>query len=518
VTNRTHGGRRHGTELLGIPIPIAIAALEEEANLIWHIGALDGKDHLPVLFSTLTFWGLVVGPLLSAPDAPASGAAGWTRVPGMTPTSQRLVRPSRGVAVLAAVVVGSVALWIVARPDHQPSGRYLGEFFGVEAVLLFSCSLVLATLLGVIERAFGGLDRVALWHRHTAVAGVVLMLLHRVFIGSSVVPRPSQLGLGLGSLALAGLLVLSVWALAPSLRAARWSRLIRWLGQISHERWLTGHRLTGLFVAAAVVHGAIVDPVLKASGTLKAAYLVVGVVGIAAYLYRELLARFVVPIYDYTVADVQRPNDTTVDVSLQPVGRSLTFAPGQFIFLAFGGVDGWQRHPFSVASAPSADRLEVSVRAAGDYTRDLHETLQPGTPAKAAGPFGGFDYRPGGQRQIWIAGGMGIAPFMSWLRSLDEDFDREVAFFYAVAHESDALYVEEINAAAQAHETLHAQIIDSGRQGFLTAEQAADAMPGPQDLWVYMCGPPAMMTALAKGFRQLGIPAGRIRWEQFNVR
>ena len=45
--------------------------------------------------------------------------------------------------------------------------------------------------------------------------------------------------------------------------AARWSRLIRWLGQISHERWLTGHRLTGLFVAAAVVHGAVVDPVLK---------------------------------------------------------------------------------------------------------------------------------------------------------------------------------------------------------------------------------------------------------------
>jgi hypothetical protein len=29
---------------------------------------------------------------------------------------------------------------------------------------------------------------------------------------------------------------------------------------------------------------------------------------------------------------------------------------------------------------------------------------------------------------------------------------------------------------------------------------------------------PAMMTALATGFEQMGIPAGRIRWEQFNVR
>ena len=106
----------------------------------------------------------------------------------------------------------------------------------------------------------------------------------------------------------------------------------------------------------------------------------------------------------------------TADVFLQPVGQPFSFEPGQFIFLAFGGVNGWQRHPFSVASAPAERRLEVSVRAVGDYTRDLHDKLKPGTPAKAAGPFGGFDYRGGGQHQIWIAGGIGITPFMSWIR------------------------------------------------------------------------------------------------------
>ena len=43
----------------------------------------------------------------------------------------------------------------------------------------------------------------------------------------------------------------------------------------------------------------------------------------------------------------------TVNVFLEPVGRPLSFESGQFIFLAFGGVNGWQRHPFSVASAPA---------------------------------------------------------------------------------------------------------------------------------------------------------------------
>ena len=432
--------------------------------------------------------------------------------------SRRFAMPGPGVAVLGAVVLGSVVLWVAARPSGQPGGRYLGEFFGAEAVLLFSCTLVLATLLRGIERAFGGLDRVAQWHRRTAVAAVILMVVHPVLAGSPPVPNVSVTGLRLADVALIGLLALAVWSLAPSLRAAKWSRLVRHLARISHERWLTGHRLTGLFVAAAVAHGLLVDPVLKASVPLKAAYLAVGGIGIAAYLYRELFARFVVPIYDYTVAGVQRPNEMTADVFLQPVGRPLSFEPGQFIFLAFGGVDGWQRHPFSVASAPAERRLEVSVRAVGDYTRDLHDKLKPGTPAKAAGPFGGFDYRGGGQHQIWIAGGIGITPFMSWIRSLDESFDRDVAFFYSVARESDALYLDEIRAAAAAHPTLHPHVFDSSRDGHLTAAQAANGITSEADISVYMCGPPAMMTALSKGFRQLGIPASRIRWEQFNVR
>jgi predicted ferric reductase len=107
---------------------------------------------------------------------------------------------------------------------------------------------------------------------------------------------------------------------------------------------------------------------------------------------------------------------------------------------------------------------------------------------------------------------------MSWIRALDERFDRDVVFFYSVARESDALYLDEIGAAAAAHPTIHPHVVDSSRDGHLTAAQAANGITSEADVSVYMCGPPAMMTALSKGFRQLGIPASRIRWEQFNVR
>jgi hypothetical protein len=94
------------------------------------------------------------------------------------------------------------------------------------------------------------------------------------------------------------------------MRAARW-RPDPQLAQTTYEHWLTPHRLRGIFVAAAVAHGGPAGQVLQHSILLRVVYLIVGGVGVAAYLYRELFARYVLPIYDYTVAEVRRPNDTT---------------------------------------------------------------------------------------------------------------------------------------------------------------------------------------------------------------
>jgi predicted ferric reductase len=273
-----------------------------------------------------------------------------------------------------------------------------------------------------------------------------------------------------------------------------------------------------LFLIAAVAHGALVAPALHASALLRITYLVIGGTGVAAYVYRELFARFVVPAHDYTVSDVRRPNETTTEVSLEPVREPLAFVPGQFVVLSFGGAGGWQRHPFSVTSARSDRRLDVSIKAVGDYTHDLHDKLRRGTPAKVVGPFGGFDYGRGGHDQIWIAGGIGITPFMSWIRSLDGSFDRSVDFYYSVRRQADALYVDEIEAAARRYPTLRTKVLVTEREGLLTAKRAANGHPRGADVSVFMCGPPPMMTAFAEGFRTLAVPASQVRWEQFDIR
>ena len=303
-----------------------------------------------------------------------------------------------GVVALVAVAVAYPVLWVVARPGGQPLGRFVGELCGAEAVLLFSCSLVLATVLAPIERAFGGLDRVAVWHRRAAVAGVLLLIPHVALVSSAADRYATSLGHALGDVALIGLLVLAVWALAPSLRAARWPGPVRRMARASYERWLTGHRLTGVFVIVAVVHAAIVDPVLHHSVLLRVAFLVVGAVGTIAYLYRELLARYVIPIYDYTVADVRRPNQATLGVALAPVRKRLTFAPGQFVFLALGGPGGWQRHPFSVSSSPSDRHLELTIKAVWRLHARPLRPAPAGDPRQAGRPVRRLRLSPGRPR------------------------------------------------------------------------------------------------------------------------
>jgi predicted ferric reductase len=87
-----------------------------------------------------------------------------------------------------------------------------------------------------------------------------------------------------------------------------------------------------------------------------------------------------------------------------------------------------------------------------------------------------------------------------------------------VNQEAEALCLDEIRTAAAAHPALHPQLVDSTRDGYLTAERALVDLPVGADPWVYMCGRPAMTSALADGFHQQRIPSNRIRWEQFDVR
>jgi predicted ferric reductase len=444
--------------------------------------------------------------------------------------SARASFPARevGPATIGVLVVAQCALWLVAWPAGEPTGRYVGQLLGAESILLLSIGLVLISTLPWVEEWFDGIDRAAIWHRRAAITGLVLLLPH-ILLSSN--PDGTALGGPLGVIGAIGMVALALWAILPRWRsvvpgllrglvlAARDAPGVREVRRIfgGYERWRALHRTTGVFVAAGFAHGVLDGTPFPDAPVLRWSYVAIGAVGLAFYGYRELLARFFASLHDYQVEAVREVHDGLVEVALRPLGGAVDFVPGQFAMVYLEAKDGWHRHPFTISSAPREDVVRVTVRALGDYTSRLKELIEPGMPAVIGGPHGRFDHWRGTDRQVWIAGGVGVAPFLSWLRALDGDLPHRVDFFYSA--EGTAPFAGEIHEIAGRHASLHAHLIDTSVESRLTPERVLAVADGDRrGLSVFMCGPRAMLRTFQTQLRQAGVPARRIHREYFDWR
>jgi predicted ferric reductase len=434
-----------------------------------------------------------------------------------------------GPVVISALVVGMAALWIALRPAGIQLGSYLGQLIGAESVVLLSIALVLVSTVPWVEGWFDGVDRAMIWHRRLAITGVVLLVPH---ILTATNQHPSGIGPALGVLGLLGLLALAGWAILPRWRsvipgafrglvgavsASPVGSLVRWVVG-GYERWRLFHRATGMFVAFGFVHGLLDATPFQAAPLLRWSYVAIGGIGLAFYLYRELVARHLKVLHDYEVDSVRPLADGVTEITLQPLDRPMDFQPGQWMMLYVEGRDGWHRHPFTISSAPHEPLLRVTVKALGDYTERAHQ-LEPGMPAVVSAPMGRFDYRFGGESQLWIAGGIGITPFLSWLRDADHRNLPlpHIDFFYSTP--GPAAFSEELGAIAERHPSLRLHLNDTTVQPRLNGEtMLAATVAEAEKLSVFMCGPTAMLRDLRRQLKSAGVPAGRLRYEYFDWR
>jgi predicted ferric reductase len=420
------------------------------------------------------------------------------------------------------------ALWLVGRPGGQSGRSYAGQLLGAESVLLLSIGLVLISTLPWVEEWFDGIDRAAIWHRRVAITGLILLAPH-ILLSSS--PQGTSLGGPLGVVGAIGLVVLALWAILPRwqsvapsplrglVRASRDAPVVRDVRRVfgGYDRWRALHRTTGVFVAAGFAHGVLDGTPFHDAPVLRWTYVAVGAVGLGFYAYRELLARFFQSLHDYEVAEVRGIDDGLVEVVLRPIGRKVEFVSGQFAMVYLEAKDGWHRHPFTIASAPHEDVLRVTVKALGDYTSRLQELIEPGMPAVIGGPHGRFNHRKGTDRQVWIAGGVGIAPFLSWLRGLDGDLSYRVDFFYTA--DGEPPFADEIRTIAERHESLRLHLIDTNVDGRLTVEHVLAVVDGDRnELSVFMCGPQGMLRSFQAQLRRAGVRSRHIHREYFDWR
>ena len=429
----------------------------------------------------------------------------------------------RGPLVLVTLCAIPIALWAGSAPLDS---RFDGDFRALTSLAVvcalagtsaFALNLVLGARLRPVERLFGGLERMYLVHRVNGQTAFTLLLAHVVLILASraTISGSTALDLlrpGAGWTVFAGVLAFSAMLVAI---------VVTLFVRVGHELFVYVQRSFGVVFLGAAYHVFTTNGALGDSAVLNVYMASLATLGIAAFVYRSVLGSFLVRRRNYRVASVNRLDEFVTEVVMEPRDRPLEHKPGQFLFVNFREPFSEQFrpflrnqfHPFSITSAPGERVLRITVKAVGDYTRALR-TLEADAEAVVEGPYGSFSSDVPNDRQIWIAGGIGVTPFLSMARSLNGHAP-DIDFYYCVEHPPEAHFLDELRAIASEREGFRLTVVPRDTDGFLTAERLARKHDDLGSADVLVCGPPAMIDSLRSQLADRGVARERFHAEEF---
>ncbi|MCK5125585.1 MAG: ferric reductase-like transmembrane domain-containing protein [candidate division Zixibacteria bacterium] len=398
-------------------------------------------------------------------------------------------------------------LWWIDLTLYKGSYEYTskhiaGEVFSSWVVTVLAANFLMATRAKWVERIFGGLDKMYMIHRRSAVIAVVLLILHFV-----VVPRNPEFSIGkpMGFYSLVLILIGVILAAAPVFKR-----------KLKYNKWLVTHKLMGLFYVLGIAHSLNVPTLTSELPIVRSYVYGMALVGIAAWFYKAFLYGLFNRTCEYTVKSIKRFENDVLEVSLEPANQKLAFNPGQFAFVSFSGTMTREAHPFTISSHSSDNSLRFTIKALGDYTADLQNSLKEGTTARVRGSYGHFDFKKAKHnKQIWLAGGIGITPFLSFLREVSSDY--EVTFIWSVRSADHANYKDEIEQVISDKPNVNFVLWDSGSKGFFTIDRMYRSTTIEYHS-IFICGPEVMRESHIKQLLEKGVPIRDIHYEEFSFR
>lgn len=204
------------------------------------------------------------------------------------------------------------------------------------------------------------------------------------------------------------------------------------------------------------------------------------------------------------------------------------FLPGQYATIT-SEIDGQKvRRSYTISSSPTQrDYIELTIKREqhGLESRHMHDHALPGDLVEISAPAGRFFFT-GKEAEgiVLIAGGVGITPMMSVLRSLtDRSYPHDIYLLYGVNTPHDVIFGQECAYLSQRHPRLHISTVVakpegtdwSGPTGYISAEIIAATVPEIAGRRIHLCGPPPMMEAVKAALSQLGVPTDQVKTEDF---
>lgn len=425
-------------------------------------------------------------------------------------------------AALAGIGFGAVVASVVTNESHgalvAPGGLLtaVGRLAAFTGTYLMLIMVVLVARLPWLERSVGQ-DQLIRWHRKIAPWAISLIIVHvlTITLGYAQADHSPLIHeiwvlirsyrdilaavVGFGLLLLAGI---------TSYRAVR--------RRLRYETWWAVHLYLYLGLALAFTHQIVTGVSFVGHPLTRALWITVWL----ATAGMVLVFRIGQPVWrslkhQLRVVEVRDEGPGVVSVICR--GRhldQLAVSGGQFFQWRFLTRElWWQAHPFSLSALPRPPYLRVTVKATGDFGRQL-AGLRPGTPIAIEGPYGAFTHHARTTDGVLLIGaGVGITPLRALLEDLPAQTD--VTVVLRASTPAGLVHRDEIAALVRHHGGRLHELVGPRHRVRLGARHLRHLVPDIVSRDIYVCGPAGFGTELVEIAGKLGVPAGQIHVESF---
>jgi len=397
---------------------------------------------------------------------------------------------------------------------------------GLLSIALMSLAMFLSTRPAWLETPLGGMDRVYRTHKWAGILGVSFAVAHWLveevvgkilkamvgregripkeqFTGFLEVMRDLAKDMGEWAFYLVlAMLVITLWKRFP------------------YKTWRVVHQVMPVLYLMLALHAAMLAPTDYWTQPVGILIALLGTAGIYGALY-SLVGRIGrARRASGTVTAIEQAAPDVLTVSCQLDNNWRGHRPGQFAFITFDEKEG--AHPFTIASADRGDRsISFQIKALGDYTRTLGKRLEVGHAVKVEGPYGRFDMarQDSNAQQIWIAGGIGVTPFLAWLDALQQASSPVSAdLHYCTRDRANDPFVARLEASCAALPGIHLHIHGAQQGETLSAADVTAAQAGLRRSEIWFCGPQGLAEKLKQELGRIGQGRFSFHQEAFEMR
>lgn len=389
------------------------------------------------------------------------------------------------------------------------------QFLGLSGVTLLALNFVLATRLKFLERIFGGLDKLYYYHKQTGKLAWIMIIAHVTAVMVDAYPSIELIK--------SYIFPTTTWGYTFGVIAFDLLNLILILTlfvKLPYHIWKFIHKFNLFVILFVTLHywqvGSSVD-------YTKYWLLALSAISTICFIYKQFLYGFIGPVYHGAVSAVTAKYNVT-EIVLKLTHPFKSYLPAQFAFFQFLDTADLpkRQHPFTISKL-KGNEVRISAKKSGDFTNKM-ENVSVGDHVKVIGPYGFFGerYLMSSRPQIWIAGGIGITPFLSMLDNERDNplAERKLNLIWSVSKLDEAIYNEEIKYKAGYLKHFNYWLYESEGQERINATKIATIMEISDlpNYDIFICGPVPMIKALRQQFLAKRVPKSQIISEEFSLK